>query len=453
VTTDWRVLLFTAAVAVLAGIFFGILPAFISTRVSLTSAMKGPLAQEGEHRRRYRFTKSIVAAQVAVSVVLLLTAGLFLRSFWKLATVNMGFDRENVLLVRLNLRNGNVPETQRSELCDEIWKVLRDMPGVASVSQSALTPIMGMGMPSFVLSRTPGAPTGKSPDLSFGAVNLIFINFVSPNYFATLRTSLLSGRDFTEADIAQAQAVSIISETMAHKFFPGLDPIGRYFTTEQFPRQAQNKFLVIGVVNDMKYMDIREDFHPVAYFPITQLSLFPDLTNFDIRTKLSQASMEKAVVAAVASVDSNIPMQFSTLQEQVSNAMIQDRILAMLTAFFGVLALLLVLIGLYGVVSYVVAQRTPEIGIRMALGATRRNVLRLVMGQSVVTILIGTGMGVIGSILATRYLSSLLYGITPTDPLTLASVLVLLIVVASLAIYIPARRATRVDPMVALRNE
>ncbi len=360
---------------------------------------------------------------------------------------------EETMRIRLNLRNGNVLEKQRSVLCDQIWKMLSDAPGVASVSQSALTPIMGMGMPSSMLSPTPGAPTGESPDLSFGAANLIFINFVSPNYFATLRTPLLSGRDFTEADIAQAQAVSIISETMAHEFFPGVDPIGRYFTTEQFPRQAHNKFLVIGVVNDMKYMDIREDFHAVAYFPITQLSLLPDLTNFEIRTKLSQASIEKAVVDAVASVDSNIPLQFSTFQEQVSNAMIQDRILAMLTAFFGVLALLLVLIGLYGVVSYVVARRTPEIGIRMALGATRRNVLRLVMGQSIVTILIGTGTGVLGSILATRYLSSLLYGITPTDPLTLASVLVLLIAVASLAIYIPARRATHIDPIQALRQE
>jgi putative ABC transport system permease protein len=444
---DWRVLGFTACAAVLASIFFGTLPSVVSTRVSPISAMKGSGAEEAEHRGRFRPAGWVVAMQVALSLVLLFVAGLFLQSFRKLATLDTGFDRKNVLLVNVNMHNANVPEAQRSVMCSQILERLIALPGVQSASQSFLTPIMGRVLVKFIDPRGPNAPTG--PDA------MVYVNYVSPGFPATSGTPLLSGREFTDSDSANAQPVAMINPTMARKFFPGDNPVGKSFTTE-FPGEPPRKFLVIGVLRDAKVASIREDFHATAYFSAAQIAAFPESWNFEMRTGLRPSAVERATVDAVGSVNKAISLQFSTIEEQVDASIRQERLLAVLSSFFGGLAVLLSMIGLYGVLSYSVAQRMPEIGVRIALGAEQWDVLRMVIGHGFRLTLIGVALGAAAALILGRLLSSLsslLFGVRPSDPPTLTAVSVVTIGVAILACYIPARRATKVDPMVALRYE
>ena len=444
---DWRVLGFTAVVSVLASILLGVLPSVLSTRVSLISAMKGPRAEEEEHRGGFRPARWIVAAQVGLSLVLLLVAGLFLKSFWKLANLDAGFDRKNVLLVDVNMHNANVPEAQRAAVCESIVNQLRALPGVTSVSQSWMTPISHWAMARTVLPRDPNSPTG--PDA------LVYANFVSPGFSATLRMPLLGGRDFTAGDTAQTQSVAIVNQTMARKFFPGDDPIGKYFASE-LPGQPRTESRVVGVVEDAKYLELREDFHATAYFPAAQMTPFPEAWNFEIRTGLGPSAMEKAAEAAVLSVNKAVSLQFSMLEQQVDDSINPERLLAVLSGFFGGLALLLAMIGLYGVLAYSVTQRAREIGIRTALGAEKWDVLRMVIGQGLRLALTGVVIGVVAAFILARLMSSfsgLLYEVRPSDLVTLAAVSLAVIAAAVLACFIPARRATKVEPMVTLRHE
>jgi len=436
---DWRVLGFTAAISVLASILLGVLPSAPSTRILLISAMKGPRAEEAEHRSRFRPARWIVAAQVAISLVLLLVAGLFLKSFWKLANLDAGFNRKNVLLVDVNMHNANVPDAQRSPVCGSILNQLRALPGVTSVSQSWMTPISQWAMARSILPRGPNSPTG--PDA------LVYANFVSPGFSATLRMPLLSGRDFTPGDTDQTQSVAIVNQTMARKFFPGDDPIGKYFASE-LPGQPRTESRVVGVVEDAKYLSLREDFHASAYFPAAQMTPFPEAWHFEIRAGLEPSAMEKAAEAAVLSVNKAVSLQFSTLEQQVDDSIKPERLLAVLSVFFGALAVLLAMIGLYGVLSYSVAQRAREIGIRTALGAEKLDVLRMVIGQGLRLALTGIVIGVVAALILARLLSSfsgLLYGVRPSDLVTLAAASLAMIAVAILACSIPARRATKVE--------
>jgi putative ABC transport system permease protein len=444
---DWRVLGFTAAVSVLTSILLGVLPSVLSTRVSLISAMKGPRAEEVEYYSRFRPARWIVAAQVGLSLVLLFVAGLCLKSFWKLANLDAGFNRKNVLLVNVNMHNANVPEAQRVVVGESILNQLRALPGVTSVSQSWMTPISRRAMARTVLPRGPNSPTG--PDA------LVYANFVSPGFSATLGMPLLSGRDFTEGDTAQTQSVAIINQTMARKFFPGDDPIGKYFASE-LPGELRTESRVVGIVEDAKYLSLREGFHATAYFPAAQMTPIPEAWNFEIRAGLKASAMEKAAEAAVLSVNKAVLLQCSTLEQQVDDSIKPERLLAVLSGFFGGLAVLLAMIGLYGVLSYSVAQRMREIGIRTALGAEKWNILWLVIGQGLRLALTGVVIGAVAGLILARLLSSfsnLLYGVRTSDPVTFTAVSLVTIGVAILACSIPARRATKVDPMVALRHE
>jgi hypothetical protein len=258
---------------------------------------------------------------------------------------------------------------------------------------------------------------------------------------------LLSGRDFTAGDTAQTQSVAIINQTMARKFFLGDDPIGKYFASE-LPGQPRTESRVIGVVQDAKYLKLREDFHATAYFPAAQMTPIPEAWNFEIRTGLEASAMEKAAEAAVLSVNNSVSLQFSTLEQQVDDSIKPERLLAVLSVFFGALAVLLAMIGLYGVLSYSVAQRAREIGIRTALGAEKWDVLRMVIGQGLRLALTGIVIGVVAALILARLLSSfsgLLYGVRPSDLVTLAAASLAMIAVAILACSIPARRATKVE--------
>lgn len=442
---DWRTLSFTAGVAIFTGILFGVLPAFRSTRVSLTSAMKGSQAVDAENRSKFRAGKWIVASQVALSLVLLVASGLFLRSLVKLVTMDVGFDRNNVLIVHANLHNAKVTLDQQPSMFDEIENRMRTLPGVVSASRSVMTPVSNYVWNSDLDVDTPNAPTGDAA--------LAFFNFISPSYFGTVRTPLLAGRNFNDGDTKTAPLVAVVNETLARRFFPAGDVLGKYFRIHPDPGKPAPPIQIVGLVKDAKYESLREEAHATAYFPIAQVTEPVEEQVFELRTATRTSALISSVQEAVAGVSKAVPLDFGTLAEQVDDSLVQERLLATLSTFFGALALLLAMIGLYGALSYLVAQRQREFGIRMALGAPRDSILRLVMRDVVVVLAGGLTVGACISLAAVGVLQKMLFGLAARDTVTLLGSIGVLSAVAFFAGYLPARRATHIDPMVALRYE
>ena len=440
---DARVLIFTAGIATITGLLFGVAPAFRGTSASLTSTIKENHATAGGSRTRLRLW--IVASQVALSLVLLVTAGLLLRSFRNLATADIGFDPDHVLLVNLNLFAAKTPPSQYTATYDHIGAQLRELPGIVSAARSMRTPLDNSEWNTAIHSDTPHPMIGDG--------NTAYFNFIDSDYFPTLHTPLLAGRNFNSSDSANSQPVAVINQTLARKFFPGVNPIGHTFRAEGAARKLEPPVEVIGVAKDAKYESVREDTFPTVFRPLAQSPLEDRSDSFELRLALPQDALRKAIVNAVAAVNREIPIEIHTLTAQVDESMTRERMLAALSAFFGGLALLLATIGLYGTLSYLVAQRRIEFGIRMALGATSRSIPNLVMG-GVATLLIGgivTGVGL--SLGTSRLLSALLFGIEAGDPGTIAMSAALIAAVSLAAGLLSTRRATRVDPMVALREE
>jgi predicted permease len=442
---DWRVLGFTAIVAVLTGLIFGVLPAFRSTRVSLTSAMKGSQGTDSDARTKFRPGKWIVASQVALSLVLLVASGLFLRSLVKLITMDIGFDRSNVLLVSADLHTAKIALERQPPTFDDMEARLRAVPGVLSVSRSVITPVSHRMWNNFLHVDTPNPPTGDDALVNF--------NFISPAYLKTMRTPLLAGRDFNESDTATSAQVAIISETVAKRFFPNSNPVGKFFRVEADPGKPEPQIQVVGLMKDAKYESLREDKSATAFFPITQVPEHAEEQTFELRTAIRPSALIPSVQDVVAGVSTAIPLEFNTLAQQVDDSLVQERLLAKLSTFFGALALLLAMIGLYGALSYLVTQRQVEFGIRLALGAPRASILRLVMRDVVLVLTGGVVAGAGISLAAAGVLQKMLYGLAARDATTLLACIGVLSAVALLAGYLPARRATRVDPMVALRYE
>ena len=442
---DARILGFTAAIAVLTALLFGLLPAFRVTRVSLTAAMKGSHAVEVERHGRFRFGRWIVASQVALSLVLLIAAGLFLRSFVKLVVLDIGFDRNNVLLVSVSIKAAGVTPEQQLATEDEIERRLRALPGVASVGRSTITPISGNEWNQFLHADSPTAPTGDA--------SLAYFNAISPGYFETLRTPLLAGRDLNEQDRKGSPLVGIVNQTLARKFYANLDPLGRYISLDEAPGKPGPPIQIVGVVKDSKYVSLREDTVPTAFFPIKQESDFQVGGNFALRSTVRPSALARSIQEALAGVNKSMSLEFHTLAGQVNDSLVQERLLALLSGFFGALALLLAMIGLYGTLSYLVTQRYAEFGIRMALGATPGSILRLVLRDVITILVVSVAAGVGISLVSVHVLQKLLFALTARDPVTIAVAVGLLSAVALLAGYFPARRAARADPMVALRYE
>jgi len=443
-SVDIRVLGFTAAIAVLTGILFGVLPAFRSTRVSLSGAMKGRGDNEGHIR--FRADKWIVASQVTLSLVLLVAAGLFLRSFAKLVTLDIGFDRANVLLVNVNLEAAKVPPEQRPAIYDQIATRLGALPGVVSAGRSWNTPVSGYEWNQFIHADSPNPPTGEA--------SLTYFNSISPHYFETLRMPMLAGRAFNNHDTKTAPRVAIVNQTLARTFYPGLNPIGRYFQTESVSGKPQSPIQIVGVVRDSKYESLREETYATAFFPIAQITPGnDDWENFELRTGVRPSALASAVQGAIAGVNKEISLDFHTLAEQVNDSLVQERLLAVLSAFFGGLALLLAMIGLYGTLSYLVNRRHTEFGVRLALGAQPGSIVRLVMQDVVAVVVGGLTAGACISLAVVGVLQKMLFGLGARDTVTMMAATGVLAAVAIIAAYFPARRASRVDPMVALRYE
>jgi putative ABC transport system permease protein len=455
---DGRVLGVTLAATILTGLLFGLLPALSATRVSLSSAIKG--AGTGRtNKRGFRSGRWVVALQVALSLILLVGTGLFVRNFWKLTRLDPGFDRSNVLLIETNVRNahsviaevgsGRAPADAHIALYTQMLDRLKSLPGVVSASQSFRTPISGLTWNENILVE--GYRRRKGPDVD----DSVYFNWITPGYFTTLRSPILRGRNFDARDSATAPHVAIVNETMARRYFPNRDALGQYFrideTEDDFMSRAPIQ--IIGIVKDAKYQSLREKTLPSAYVALSQLSRVPDWSSFELRTAVDPAATMSAAREAIEGISGAASLHFETLRQQVDQSVTQDRLLATLSGFFGGLALVLTAIGLYGVMAYIVAQRTHEIGIRMALGAQQNSILRLIVRDVVVLLASGAIVGVIGALWVARLAQGLLFGLKADDPVAVLFAVGTLVAAALLAAYIPARRATQVDPTVALHHE
>jgi len=439
---DWRVLAFTMAVAVLTGILFGLAPALRGTRVSPHNALK-------EHARGLAgggsgLGRALVAAQIALSLVLLVGAGLFLSTFRNLLETDLGFNPRHVLLIEADMLQSHIPPQGRPGIYREIVDRLRAIPGVTAASSSVVTPI---GQGQWDGQVTPEGYAPKRPEDTE-----VYFNRVSPGYFATMRQPLLLGRDFNAHDDTAAPRVMIITESAARRFFALANPIGQIIHAEM-PRGYPAAYQVVGVVKDAKYASVDEGVTLTVYFAAAQdMAAFPGVT-FEIHSEQPVETIIPAARTAIGKVNRGISLEFRNFETQVSDSLLQPRMVAMLSTFFGGLALLLAMIGLYGVTAYGVARRQSEIGIRMALGAQPGAVVWLVLREMAMMLAIGTLLGLSATLAAGKLVASLLYGVKPYDTGVLGIAAVVLAIATGIAAYVPARRAARLDPMAALREE
>ncbi|HYL62155.1 MAG TPA: ABC transporter permease [Candidatus Methylomirabilis sp.] len=437
---DLTVLAFTVGVAVLTGILFGLAPAFRGTRVDVAPVLKenaGGISGASFAGGRITLGSVLVVAQVALSVVVLAGAGLVVRSLANLKSINPGFDTKNVLQFGINPKQaGYSKDEQVQPLYRELESRLSALPGVTSVSYSSDTLLDGgLWTSDFVIE-------GRA-DKSEVEVQMMAIG---PEYLETMRIPLLAGRTLTPADQASTHDVALVNRAFVKRFLENRDPLGLHFGGSD----AKDKhYEIVGVVGDTKYDTLRKDVEPTAFVPMKEKSAY-----FVVRTAGDPRALLPAIRQTVSGLDSNLPLfDVRTQTERIERLLFNERLLARLASLFGLLALALACVGLYGLLAYEVARRTREIGIRSSLGAQSRDVLLLVGSQGVALIVFGAVFGVVGAIGVTRSLGNLLFGVKPTDPITLLSVCALLTLVGAAACYIPARRATRVDPIVALRYE
>ena len=442
-TLDSRVLAFTIGVAALTGLLFGLAPAWRGTRVDPQSALKAN-ARGVIEGSRFTLGKALVIAQVALSMILVAGAVLMLTTLFKLETLNPGFQRERVLLASVRVPNNYSP-ARRLAAFTEMLQRLRAVPGVLSASESSLTPISGTTWNE--LLHLDGY-TARSEDDT-----VVYFNEVSDRFFETLRTDLIAGRDFNSYDTPQSPRVAIVNQTAANRYFRGQSPIGKRYRAEDGAKLG-DPVEIIGVVRDAKYNTLREQILPTAYVAAGQNTEPGQNENFELRVAAgSPNALIPGVTSAIGEVSRDASLEFTTLALQVDESLTRERLLATLSGFFGALAMALAMIGLYGVMSFNVARRRNEIGIRMALGAEQSRVLVMVMREVAILIAIGLAAGLAATFSVTRFAESFLYGMKPNDPWAISSAAAALALVAILAGYVPAHKASHLDPMNAIREE
>lgn len=442
---DWRVFAFTLALSVLTGIVFGLAPALTASRPDLIGALRNSRAQGLMSFGLRSFRGWLVVAELALAVVLLVAAGLLVRSFNKLVNVDLGFNRENVLTARINLPHSIYAKPQQVQtFYDDLLQRVKALPGVESVGTINHTPFSGFGMIAFIgIEGYPEMDKKKDPPVGIGSV--------SPEYFQTMKIPLLSGRYYDGRDGADGQKVAIVNQAFAKRFFANSDPIGKRVTFGCEESEGLCR-TIVGVVGNIRQENITDEVTPEMYLPFAQ-SRINSVTLF-VRTTSDPLALAKSVRSEVLAIDKNQPVyDVKTLTQRVNEAVAVSRSLMVLFAAFALLALVLGSVGIYGIVSYSVTQRTHEIGIRMALGARAANVLSLIMKNGLTLVLAGIVIGVGSAIGLTRFLATLLFGVEPTDAVTFVMVSAVFFVIAIVAALLPALRATRVDPVIALRSE
>jgi len=440
---DARVLVFTAAISLLTGVLFGIAPAVSISPAALAESLKEGGRSGSGGLRSGRARNLLVITEVSLALVLLVGAGLLVRTLVRLQNVPLGFDPHNVLTMIVAKSPGDEPE-QTGEFYRQLTERIRALPGVVNASVTWQLPLSGA-------SATTGLEIEGQPNEP-GSFPIGVIHSAGSGYFRTMSIPILEGRDFTDRDDLKSAPVIIVNETLAKRFFPAGDAIGKHITPSFSTTGGTKKREIIGVVGDVKHQSLKRDalhefYFPQAQMPVTSMTVV-------VRTSVDPHALVGAVRKEIQSMDENAPV-FSvvTAEEYLGRSVASTRFNMTLLAAFAAVALLLTAVGLYGVISFSVSQSTHEIGIRMALGAQTSDVLKLVMGQGMVLTVVGVVAGLAAAFWLTRLMSSLLFGVGATDFLTFAAVSLLLLVVAGLACYVPARRASKVDPMVALRYE
>lgn len=441
---DWTVLGFTAALAILTCLLFALTPAFRATHLSPAAAIRSGGRSVTSGRERFSLRRILVATQVALSLVLLVGALLFVRSLRNVLTTESGFRSEGILTLGVDYARSQYSKERRPAVNRDLQERLAAIPGVTSVAQVNFTPVSGSGWNNDV------GPDGSA---AAGSGKLAFFNRVGPGYFRTMGTRIVAGREFDDNDRLGGAQVAIVNEMFAQKFFGGANPVGRTFRLEAEAGKPEPLFQIVGLVKNTKYYELREEFLPIGFFPVAQNENPGPGASFVIRVSGSPTDLMNNVKAAVAAVNPTIGLQFRSFSEQLQESLLRDRLMATLSGAFGLLAGLLATMGLYGVMAYMVARRRSEIGVRIALGADRAGVIRLVLREAVLLLGIGLTAGVLIAIWAGRAATTLLYGLQPWDPVTIASAVALLTAVAMAAGFIPARRAAALEPMTALREE
>lgn len=445
VTVDPTVLGFTVVIALLTSLFFGLTPALQASKIDLVHTLKDGSRGQSGGRHAVRVRGALVVAEVALSLVLLIGAGLMIKSLSQLLKVDPGFKTDRALTMNIALLGSKYPSaTQQISFFDEVRHRVEVLPGIESAGLISSAPLSG-GVYAGGFSIEGREPASATEDLSADR------RMISPEYFNALQIPLLKGRYFTERDNQGSTGVAIVSDSWVRRFVPKDDPIGKRIKLGG--RDSTRPWLsIVGIAGDVRDTALESDARPCVYLPYSQ---FPSLSmSLVVRAGLDAKALVPAIRNEVASVDKDQPVtDVKTMDEYVSDSVSPRRANALLLAIFAVLALVLASIGVYGVMAYSVTQRVHEIGIRMALGAQRSDVIRLIVGSAMTLVLAGVGIGIAGALALSRVLSSLLYGVSATDPMTFALISVLLVCLAWLASYIPARRATKVDPMIALRHE
>ncbi|HEV2419320.1 MAG TPA: ABC transporter permease [Terriglobia bacterium] len=441
---DGRVLIFAIALAFVTAIIFGVVPAFRVSKPDLVESLKEGGRGAADASRHHRLRAVLVAAETAVALVLLAGAGLLIASYVALAGVQPGFNSQRVLTFTFQLPDNRYTGAQKINFYDQFLARLRAAPGIRSAS--AIDPLPDSSDTWTVNFQIQGRP------VPFAQEPVAGLAIPEPGYFHTMGIPILRGREFSETDTATAPPVVVISKAFADRYFPNQNPLGKHIQLGPLAMGPRPWREIVGVVGDVHDRGLAAETRPMYYGPDSQLQA-PSLT-FVVRSAGNPRALVGTIRRLMASMDRNIPIyNVETMSEYLSASVVQLRFNTLMLGIFAALALALAAVGLYGVISYSVVQRTHEFGIRMALGAQQETILKLVLREGVVLVLAGVGIGLVGALGLTRLMGSLLYGVKPTDPATLVIASLVLIAVALIASYIPARRATKVDPMAALRCE
>jgi predicted permease len=438
---DWRIVGFTTALAVATCAIFGLVPAVRATRTSPGLVMRASGRGLTDGRERLALRRALVAGQIALSVVLVATALLFARSLGNLASAERGFDTDGVLRVQFDLRAVGADAGQLLPLQRRVLDAMRALPGVAIAASADIVPLSGSSWNGSVMLDGVRQKT------------FVNLNRISASYFAALQIPLQAGRDFDDDDRLEAPRVAIVNQTFVDTYLAGGQAVGRRFKLDVGPTSANPDYEIVGVAADSKYRELRETFTPLAYFPAAQEDEPIPYQQLLVRAPGAEDALRAAVTRAAGEVHPGILLTFENLESQVRETLARERLMAALSGGFGVLALLLASVGLYGLMSYSVLRRQSEIGIRIALGATRRRIVAMIARETTVLVVAGLVIGLGLAVAAARWTTSLLFGLTPADPPTLAAAALALAVAAGASVCLPAVRAARLQPVKALREE
>ncbi|HET9399656.1 MAG TPA: ABC transporter permease [Candidatus Acidoferrales bacterium] len=440
---DWRVVGFTLGLTALTCVLFGLAPAFRATRVAPGAVLKASGRGLTAGRERFGLRRGLVVSQMALSLVLLVGALLFVRSLRNLSTLDPGFQRKGILVANLGFGRFDVPKGRRAQFHEDLRRAIEQIPGVEAASDASIVPLISGTWNEEIL---PGSGESK-------ALGLTWMNRVGPDFFKTLRTPMLAGRDFGAMDTQQSQKVAIVNEMFAKKLLNGENPVGKLVKIKTYVGEPQYTYEIVGLVENTKYGELREDILPLMYLARSQAEDAGTGESLVIRGAGGPAAIANAVKEVVARQNPQIVMQFQVYDDEVQSTLLQETLMATLSGFFGLLAGVLAMIGLYGVISYTVARRTNEIGIRMALGAGRGDIAGMVIREAGLLLSLGVIAGLALALAGSQTAKSLLYGLKSYDPATLAIAIIALAAIAGLASYLPAFRASRLDPVTALREE